>query len=257
METKTGRSGRMLLRRVADRIRDENWLALGLDLAVVVLGILLAFEADRLHERQQDRRLEQRYLERLRADLAADTAEFAVELSRLENRLAQTQLLEDAVRDPEGVAGNPSDFVRAVEQVTWRSFPSVTRYTYDELLTSGRMTLLTSEHLRRAMAEYYTLLEDERRLGFGENDQERFRDETLGLLSAAHLSAIEDPSRYELYVSEREAVLIARQFASMSAAQTWLARLTKYQVLMRVLTEQFMTRALALISEIDAELLRD
>ena len=244
----------MLLRRVSNRIRDENWLALGLDLLVVVLGILLAFEADRLHEWQQDKRLEQRYLERLQADLTADTAEFAVELSRLEIRLAQTQLLEDAVRDPEGVAGHPSDFIRALEQVTWRSFPTVTPYTYDELLTSGRMTMLTSEHLRRTLVEYYTSLEDERRLGFGENDQERFRDETLGLLSAAHLSAIEDPSRYELDVPEREAVAIARQFASGSAAHAWLARPTKYQVLMRVLTEQYMTRAHTLISEIDGEL---
>jgi uncharacterized protein YhaN len=226
-----------------------------LDLFVVILGILLAFQLDRFRESWQERRLEHRYLERLRNDLAADIAEFEANLSRIERRLAQVKLLEEAVRDPESVASHPGDFVRAIEKVTWRSFPTVTPYTYNELVTSGRMALLNSEQLRTGLAVYYSRLEDNKRLGLGEDDQDRFRNETVGLLSAAHLSAIEDATSHTLNVPDEEAVAIAREFASRSASHPWLTRLAKYQVMMRKLTSEHMNRAQALISEIDGALL--
>lgn len=43
----------MLLRRVIEHVRDQNWFAVTLDFAIVVLGILIAFEVTNWSERQQ------------------------------------------------------------------------------------------------------------------------------------------------------------------------------------------------------------
>ena len=147
--------------------------------------------------------------------------------------------------------------MHAIEQITWRSVSTITTYTYDELLSIGRMALLRSEELRTGLAEYYAFIEEQKRLGLGEDDQDRFRLETLGLLSGRHLSAIEDSTNYALDVSPEQAVEIAEEFASRTAAHPWLSRLTKYQVLMQRVALDFDARAEILLIEIDRELARN
>ena len=151
-------------------------------------------------------------------------------------------------------AAGPDEFMRALEQVTWRGVPVIHANTYGELESTGRMILLRTEALRSGLAEYYSFIDEQRRLGLGEDDQDRFRLETLGLLSGVQLSAIEDPDRYQAEVSPEEARRIAVEYARRTDAQLWLPRLTKYQVLMRRLAEEFRVRAEALLSEIDGEL---
>jgi hypothetical protein len=241
----------MLLRRITQHLRDENWVAVSLDLFVVIIGILIAFQVDGCAEVRRSAGLERDYLERLRSDLETETAQFKEIVDRTQVRIAQANLLEAAIGSPDDVAARPVYFVRAMEQVTWRSYPVITAYTYGELLSSGRMTLLRSEDLRQSLSEYYTELEESRRLGLGEDDQEKFRDLTVGLLSAAQLSGIEDRERYDLEVSADEAVSIAREFATRVEAHAWLARLVKYQVLMRARAEEYIEDARNLISSID------
>ena len=244
----------MLFRRITERVRDENWVALSLELRMVIVGILLAFQVDRLYGGWQDRQLEDGYLDRLTTDLQSDTAEIAEIVARTGRRLAQVQLLTEAIDDPRIAGEHPSDFVHAIEQVTWRSVPTITTSTYDELLSTGRMALLRSERLRNGLAEYYAFIVEQTRLGLGEDDQDRFRLETLGLLSGEHLSAIEDASSYDLDVSAEEAVEIAEGFASRRTAHPWLSRLMKYQVLMRRLALEFDARAGVLLTEIEEQL---
>jgi len=244
----------MLVRSISQGLREENWLALFLELTIVIVGILLAFQVDRVYEGWKDRQLEGRYLERLAADLARDTAEITTVVARTEKRLSQLQLLTDAIADPRVAGDRPSDFVLTIEQVTWRSVPTITTHTYDELLSTGRMALVRSEGLRSGLAEYYAFLADQMRLGLGENDQDRFREETLGLLSGEHLSAIEDPSTYPLDVSPGEAMKIAEGLASRRTAHPWLGRLMKYQVLMRRLALDLDARARVLLAEVDEQL---
>ena len=247
----------MLFQRMVQRTRNENWLALSLELLMVVAGILFAFQVDRIYEGWQDRQLEQRYLARISDDLRADTAEIASVRARTDRRLAQIQLLVRAIDDPFIVADQASEFIHAIEQVAWRSVPTITTNTYDELVSTGRMTLLQSEDLRNGLTEYYAFLEGQKRLGLGEDDQDMFRLETLGLLSGGHLSAIEDPTRYPLNVSPEEAVDIAEEFASRLAAHRWLSRLTKYQVLMHRLAQDFDARARVLLAELDQDMSDD
>jgi hypothetical protein len=244
----------MRMRGPLARIKAADWLGLGLELVVVIVGIALAFQVDRAYQASQDRQLEHRYLERLHADLARDTAELSLVIGRTEARIAQVELLEATATDPTVAAARPAAFVRALEQVTWRSVPVIHANTYGELESTGRMILLRSEALRDGLAEYYSFIDEQRRLGLGEDDQDRYRLETLGLLTGPQLAAIEDAERYSNEVTPAEAQRIAVEYAARPDAHLWLPRLTKYQVLMRRLAEEFRVRAEALLSAIDGEL---
>ena len=243
----------MILRRIARSLRAADWVTLGLELVLVVVGILLAFQLDRAYQAAQDRQLETRYLERLHADLSRDTAEIARVLARTERRVGQVGLLEAVLAEPERAADAPREFVTALEQVTWRSVPSITTTTYDELRSTGRAALIRSESLRERLAAYYGTLDEQQRLGLGEDDQERFRTATVGLLSGDQLSAIEDPSRFDLEVTPAGAVRIARAFAARDGAHPWLGRLEKYQVLMARMARRSQARAVEILHAIERE----
>ena len=103
------------------------------------------------------------------------------------------------------------------------------------------------------MAEYYSGIDGQRRLGLSQVDQDRFRVETVGLLSGEHLSAIEDNSRYDLDVSPDQAVEIAEELAGRAAAHPWLSRLMQYHVSMRRLAPDSDARARVLLTEIEQQ----
>ena len=44
--------------RIARRLRDHDWFGVAIELAVVVLGILIAFQVDRQRERKRGDRLQ-------------------------------------------------------------------------------------------------------------------------------------------------------------------------------------------------------
>lgn len=242
----------MLPRRLAEKLQGENWLRLALELVLIVVGILLAFQLDRAYQTSQDRDLEQRYLLRLSQDLRRDSAEIVRNIDRTEVRLGQLALLEASREDPAVAAADPYAYARALEQVTWRSVSTISTSTFDELQTTGRSVLLRSETLRRDLADYYAFIEEQRRLGLGEDDQDRFRLETLGLLSGSHLSSIEDPDRHPFEMSPREATRVAQEFASRTNAHVWLGRLAKYQVLMQRLSRDFQARNTDLLMQVDS-----
>ncbi|MBI1393567.1 MAG: hypothetical protein GC152_12565 [Alphaproteobacteria bacterium] len=62
----------MILRRLTEHIRTQNWFAVALDFVIVVVGILIAFQITTWNEGRQDRRDEQRYLAELAANLETD-----------------------------------------------------------------------------------------------------------------------------------------------------------------------------------------
>ncbi len=243
-----------MFKKITRRLRNRNWSALLLDLIVVVFGILLAFQIDRAYESWQAHKAEQAYLQRLLNDLENDILQYNVVIERTDLRLQQIALLNSVIQNPEVAKTNVTEFVRALERITWRNFPVIKGYTYNEMVTTGNTTLLRSEKLRENLSAYYSYLEDTERLSFGENDQDRFRDETIGILSQNMLMFLENEEKYPLEVSDDNAESMVRDFAGRTNAHPWLGRLAKYQVLMAARAEAFTEQALNLQKEIQYSL---
>ena len=57
----------MILRKLAEAIRRQNWFTVVLEIMIVVIGIFLGLQANDWNQARKDRALEVRYLERLQA----------------------------------------------------------------------------------------------------------------------------------------------------------------------------------------------
>lgn len=222
----------MILRKLAEAIRRQNWFTVVLEIMIVVIGIFLGLQANDWNQARKDRALEVRYLERLQADLQENQ-------SRLDNseyfarlRIGQVRLLLDGIANPDVAAAQPNRFIEAVEKANWESYRRVTSNTYSELLGAGRETLIRSEKIRFELADYYSQVTFWETILKEESLAREYSIATAGLLNVDILAIIEEsgpPSEpIELGVGDGDAVDIAEAFKMRTKAVQLLPMLYKH-----------------------------
>ncbi len=65
----------MLLRRVTQHVRDQNWFAVGIDFVIVVIGVFIGIQVANWNDSRADWSLRGNYLTQLTEDLQADITE--------------------------------------------------------------------------------------------------------------------------------------------------------------------------------------
>jgi hypothetical protein len=136
-----------------------NWRFLLGQFFTIVVGVMVALWADQVRAARADAALEVEYLESFVIDLDADLAQFdsADAWSRRQEAAAATVLaLYDGLQPTQSVA----DLIVAVESAGWQYVPSITRNTIDDLRSTGNLRLIRDPTLRRAIAGYYTTVEN-------------------------------------------------------------------------------------------------
>ena len=144
-----------ILRRFSGRLRQHDWLAVALDLTIVILGVFLGIQAANWNEARHDRAEEKRYYAQIVVDLRRDldTLRTAHRRSLEYDQAAETVLeaLEHGI--PRGT--DPSDFAKAIDYAGFLFIPSPSRRTYDELISTGNLRLLRDGKAKDAIAAYY------------------------------------------------------------------------------------------------------
>ncbi len=148
----------MILRRLVSALRQQSWLTLVLELVVVVVGIFLGLQVDSWNEARKDRVLEQEYVASLKADFQADIEELDEAIALAEYRAQLGRLLISTI-DKGRVEGDPNEFIWAVFSSILLNYPSYTRATYNDLLSTGNLQLLQDANMKAAVAGYYTDIE--------------------------------------------------------------------------------------------------
>ena len=158
----------MILRRIAEAIRQRNWFTVLFEIMIVVLGVFLGLQANNWNEARADRERSEQYVSRVRADLVADMTE----LQRHREFWGQvTQEGYAAIRYAE-----TGDMNGATAWTTLRSFLHASQAwqftfvdaTYSELRSAGELGLIPDPDLRKALADYYVAVAL-RRGGLGPN----------------------------------------------------------------------------------------
>lgn len=134
---------------------DHKWRNLGLELLVVVVGILLALGVDRLNQQRLDRLQEREYLVQLSADLETDlsTLDDVVEQAT-GHRDAALTVLDVVARGPSSI-GDRDAFAWQINYATFIYFFFPTESTYRELTSTGGLAVLRDDALRRNVIAYY------------------------------------------------------------------------------------------------------
>ena len=135
-----------------------SWeLALG-EFAIVFLGVLIALWADQAIQVRQEGARAVSYLERLREDVSADIDALRYSSSAARDRLVITQQV-DAWLNDSGAMPDPDSLVSAVHYAGVTVAPAISKFTIEELQSTGDLRLLTNDALKRQIADYYNQIE--------------------------------------------------------------------------------------------------
>ena len=244
----------MILRRISQRLAQHGWFGVAIDLVVVVAGILLALQLDGWAEDREERRLEFTYLERLAEDLEIEHSRMQAAEQYARSRIEAARLLGRLIDDPALAAEQPNRVPWALETATWRSFPQINALVYRELQSTGRLVLLRSVPLRRSLAEHYTALQHDARVGEDLTAQQRFDGAVAGLLTMDELEAVERFSGdYEqLTMDPERAVEVVRALSERPAAIAELAGLVQHHTFNLRVISLARSRTRAMMQQIDS-----
>jgi hypothetical protein len=135
------------------RLRQLHWGGFGLEFIVVVLGILGALAVDSWWAGRADRRTETAYLIRLHRDLERTRGALDEELEEHRNNAAAIRTaLEELRTEPDSVGMEVVvEGLRHADALDVL-FPFHT--TYEELVATGNLALISSDTLRQALGAY-------------------------------------------------------------------------------------------------------
>ncbi len=156
----------MILRRIADAFRRQDWFTVTVETLMVVLGVFLGLQVNNWNEARIEGERSREYLSRIRAELVADIAE----LER-HRGLWQAGVNEGyaAVSYAEtGARGSATDWeiLRSFLHASQSHQLAFADTTYSELRSSGELRLIPDADLRSALTDYYVLVAG-RRGGLG------------------------------------------------------------------------------------------
>ncbi len=166
----------MLLRRVIQHVKDQNWFAVGIDFAIVVIGVFVGIQVSNWNEARVERGIAARHLaeivEDLQAHLDFHDALYGSAVARI---AAAEYLLEAAGYDapPDELTLSTTTFpapdspeIREKDLdnlLGWLNLVRVTvstRNGYESMISSGNLRLLRNRDLARQIQQYYGRYDD-------------------------------------------------------------------------------------------------
>lgn len=140
------------LQRLRSALATRDWLGLGIEILVVTLGVLLAFQIEQWAQQRQKRAEERQFLERL----SQEYRQAAIEMQSVNDfhRRTVDQVGEafDARNQPERLAAlaNENDFACGI--IRYRAAP-YNETAAEEMLASGRLNIVADLNLRAKLRE--------------------------------------------------------------------------------------------------------
>ncbi len=148
----------MLLRRIAQHLRDQNWFAVALDLLVVVLGIFLAFQVERWYEGQRLKAQEGVHLAALLKDFREAKSDLDWMIERFDNAKKAAQTLINLDRSNASEIDG-AEFYRLIAESQRNANLEPRRQTYDSLVATGAIESLSDESLKQELGAYFAYVE--------------------------------------------------------------------------------------------------
>ena len=154
----------MILRKLANAIRHQNWFTVILEVLIVVAGIFIGLQVDDWNQSRKDRQNEQLFFERLHEDiLLAEQLSSRVRdrrLNRLEHAYTAAEVLFGRV-DRASLTFDECDAIAALSYVNVNvvGLPALA-----ELAGTGRMHIIRDDELRRALVSLVQVKETLRHL---------------------------------------------------------------------------------------------
>ena len=138
----------MLLRRITEHVKAQNWFAVGLDFFIVVVGVFVGLQVNTWNDDRTARVTSKTYYARLSADLAAERETRLMRIEYYEKTKRHAVAALEALDNSDQPLG--VDFLVDAYQATQRWNYEPHRTTYDELLSVGITSAIPDVEIGRA-----------------------------------------------------------------------------------------------------------
>lgn len=148
----------MILNRIANAIRKQDWFVVFLEILIVVVGIFLGLQVDDWNESRKYKQEESVYLAKIRDDLDQMRVELEEHLERYTERketmITALEALESCDDSSEGQAAVKFTLQR------YQTSPPVTYLdaTYNEMVSSGALARIRNQELKSRIAQTFSRL---------------------------------------------------------------------------------------------------
>ncbi len=138
-------------------IRNTNYLkyAVG-EIVLVVIGILIALQINNWNEGRKDRIEEQKFLTRFEAEITTNIESISTSIMLNKNRMKRAEFLLKTMDSPQLAENSPSYFIRSIEHAGYTFYPVISDNTFQEIKSSGKLSLIRNEKIRNALQNYYS-----------------------------------------------------------------------------------------------------
>jgi hypothetical protein len=138
----------MLLRRIMKHVDEQNWFAVLLDFLIVVVGIFVGLQVDNWNEERKARAEEQEYLARLSEDAAGSLEQGQFMRGFIVDSADRAGIVLRALDSCSIDPADQEDFANGLYHLAKLFPPYMVRGTIDELISTGKLTILGNTELR-------------------------------------------------------------------------------------------------------------
>ncbi len=142
----------MILGRVIEHVKAQNWTAVALDFVIVVVGVFIGIQVSNWNEVRADRQLGRDYTKRLVSDLQQDLANAQI-LDRYYDQVLDS--VQEADRLLSASDPDPKALVVAAYRASEYIYIPPSRATWDEIVSSGQIGLLPEIAIESGLQGYY------------------------------------------------------------------------------------------------------
>lgn len=154
----------MLLRRISEHVKAQNWFAVALDFVIVVLGVFMATQVANWNAARIERDLERAYLTRLHEEVSimiseqeSERAETVARANRLEEVAAYLERFgTPGATSPEPVGEHCSAVISSHIYAGDITLPP----TISELISTGQILLVSDQTLRMRIVRFAQAIEE-------------------------------------------------------------------------------------------------
>ena len=141
----------MILRRIIEHVKEQNWTAIAIDFAIVVLGVFVGIQVSNWNAARIEERGARDAMQRLEADLRTSVERTQSSIEYLTENVRYSDLVFDRLRECQLPEGDRDAFATGLYRLGKIVPARFVRTTYDELRESGRLGLIGSAELRNEL----------------------------------------------------------------------------------------------------------
>lgn len=164
----------MILDRIAQGIRKQDWSTAILELVILVIGIYIGLQVDGWVSEREDRKAETIYLELLARDVAElqqqVEAQHAFEMDKVDVAARAYELLTSD--DP---SAHQVELGELLTALSGRKTLSLVSATYEQMVSSGHLQLIRNPMLRDKLVRGFALMKRDEAI-LGKNNQDLIDD---------------------------------------------------------------------------------